>query len=89
MKQKLVTHLPQHISKSITENLQTITFSIFNLERTIVGIIEQTENYIYLYEYRGKQTGTEFYISFSKESISYKLINVQDYNAAQLSYVTS
>jgi hypothetical protein len=74
LSQKQTSSLPQHISKSITENLETITFSIYGVEHTIIGIVEEIENYIYLYEYRGKQTGTEFYISFSKQSISYKFI---------------
>jgi hypothetical protein len=33
---------------------------------------------IFLYEYRGEYIGIEFFISFSKESISYKLIKVED-----------
>ncbi len=80
LKQKQQYSLPQHISRSVSDNLQTITFSIYGMERTIVGIMTEVENYIYLYEYRGKQTGTEFFISFSKNSISYKLINVQNLN---------
>jgi len=38
----------------------------------------EKNNRIYLYEYRGKYIGNEFFISFSKESISYKLIKVEE-----------
>jgi hypothetical protein len=69
---------PQHISRSSTDALQAIIYSIAGVEHTIVGIMEEVDNYIYLYEYRGKQTGTEFFISFSKNSTSYKLIEVQE-----------
>lgn len=84
MKQKQQYSLPQHISKSVTDHLQNITFSIYGVERSIIGIMTEVENYIYLYEYRGKQTGTEFFISFSKNSISYKLINVQEITEADV-----
>lgn len=85
----MTAHLPQHISKSIADELEVITFTVQNIERTIIGIKEEKENYIYLYEYRGKQTGTEFYISFSKESTSYKLINVQAYTPLESQYIIS
>lgn len=70
--------LHQHTSRGVTDHLQTITYSVAGVENTITGIMEEVDNYIYLYEYRGKQTGTEFFISFSKDSSSYKLIDVQE-----------
>jgi hypothetical protein len=70
--------LHQHTSRGVTDHLQAITYSVAGVEHTITGIMEEVDNYIYLYEYRGKQTGTEFFISFSKDSSSYKLIDVQD-----------
>jgi hypothetical protein len=44
----------------------------------IVGIVEEKDNLIYLYEYRGKYVGIEFFISFSKQSTSYKLLTVSE-----------
>lgn len=40
--------------------------------------MEEKEGQIYLFEYRGLYVGTEFFISFSKQSISYKLIEVNE-----------
>lgn len=42
--------------------------------------MEEREDLIYLYEYRGKYIGIEFFISFSKNSISYKLLKVDQMN---------
>jgi hypothetical protein len=81
LKQKQQYNLPQHISRFNAEQLQTIIFSTQGVEHTIIGIMTEVENYVYLYEYRGKQIGTEFFISFSKNSISYKLIDVKEMNA--------
>ncbi len=55
-----------------------ITYSFKEKEQTIIGMIEEKENQIYLYEYRGKYVGFEFFISFSKESTSYRLIKVNE-----------
>ena len=55
-----------------------ITYSFNNEEKTITGIMMEKEGLIYLYEYRGQYIGIEFFISFSKESISYKLIKVDE-----------
>ena len=55
-----------------------ITYSFNEQEQTIVGIMEEREGLIFLYEYRGKYIGIEFFISFSKQSISYKLLKVDD-----------
>jgi hypothetical protein len=57
---------------------QKITYSFNDMERTITGIMQEKEDYIYLYEYRGQFIGIEFFISFSKKSISYKLIKVDE-----------
>jgi hypothetical protein len=54
------------------------TYSFNNIERTVTGLVQERENHIYLYEYRGKYIGTEFFISFSKESVSYKLIKTEE-----------
>ena len=40
--------------------------------------MQEKEDFIYLYEYRGQYIGIEFFISFSKKSISYKLIKVDE-----------
>lgn len=48
------------------------------MEKTIIGQVEEEGNYIFLYEYRGRYIGTEFLISFSKDSVSYTLINIDE-----------
>lgn len=78
MKNKAMYSLHQHTSRAVTDNLQAITYTVAGAEHVITGIMEEVDNYIYLYEYRGKQIGTEFFISFSKNSTSYKLLDVQD-----------
>jgi hypothetical protein len=55
-----------------------ITYSFNEVERTITGVMLEKNDLIFLYEYRGEYIGTEFFISFSKESISYKLIKVEE-----------
>ena len=57
---------------------QLITYSFNDSERTITGIMLEKKDLIFLYEYRGEYIGTEFFISFSKQSISYKLIKVEE-----------
>jgi hypothetical protein len=57
---------------------QLITYSFNEQEQTIIGHMEEREGLIYLYEYRGKYIGIEFFISFSKESLSYKLLKVDE-----------
>ena len=57
---------------------QLITYSFNEQEQTIIGFIEEREGLIYLYEYRGKYIGIEFFISFSKQSLSYKLLKVDE-----------
>ena len=67
-----------HKEKSFPDQKQLITYSFNEKEQTIIGIMEEKEDLIYLYEYRGKYVGIEFFISFSKESVSYKLIGVNE-----------
>jgi len=55
-----------------------ITYSFNETERTITGVMLEKNDLIFLYEYRGAYIGTEFFISFSKQSISYKLIKVEE-----------
>jgi hypothetical protein len=62
----------------LPDQQQLITYSFNEKEQTITGIIEEREGLIFLYEYRGKYIGTEFFISFSKNSASYKLIKVNE-----------
>lgn len=62
----------------LSDQKQLITYSFNEKEQTITGVIEEREGLIFLYEYRGKYVGTEFFISFSKNSSSYKLIKVNE-----------
>ncbi len=78
MKQNNFEYLVKHKSKSFSDTKQRITYSFNNVESTIVGAIEEDGNIICLYEYRGKYIGTEFLISFAKDSVSYKLINIDE-----------
>ena len=57
---------------------QLITYSFNEAERTIIGVMLERKDLIFLYEYRGEFVGIEFFISFSKESLSYKLIKVEE-----------
>jgi hypothetical protein len=66
--------------KSFSDQTQMITYSFNEKEHTIVGAIEEIGDLIYLYEFRGNYIGIEFFISFSKKSISYKLIKVDEMN---------
>jgi hypothetical protein len=76
MERKHIDYYTKHENRSFSDQKQLITYSFNDDERTIVGAMEEKDNLIYLYEYRGKLVGTEFFISFSKKSISYKLIKV-------------
>lgn len=60
---------------------QLITYSFNDYEKTITGIMMEKKDLIFLYEYRGEYIGVEFFISFSKESVSYKLIKVEEITA--------
>ena len=68
----------RHEKRSFPDHKQLITYSFNEKEQTITGIIEEREGLIFLYEYRGKYVGIEFFISFSKNSSSYKLIKVNE-----------
>jgi hypothetical protein len=68
----------KHEKRSFPDQRQLITYSFNEKEQTITGIIEEREGLIFLYEYRGKYIGIEFFISFSKNSSSYKLIQVNE-----------
>ena len=78
LKQQNFEYITKHKSKSLNDVTQRITYSFNNLESTIIGQVEEDGNNICLYEYRGKYIGTEFLISFSKNSVSYKLLNVEE-----------
>jgi hypothetical protein len=78
LKQSNFDYLAKHKSKSFDDAKQRITYSFNDVESTIIGQMEEEGNNISLYEYRGKYIGTEFLISFSKNSISYKLLNVDE-----------
>jgi hypothetical protein len=78
LKQHNFEYLIKHKSKSFSDAKQRITYSFNNVENTIIGQVEEDGNLICLYEYRGKYIGTEFLISFSKNSVSYKLLTVEE-----------
>ena len=67
--------------KTLPDQKQLISYSFNEKEQTIIGIVEEKGDLIYLYEYRGKYIGLEFFISFSKSSVSYKLIEVNEMQA--------
>ena len=81
MERKHIDYYTKHEGRSYSDQKQLITYSFNDHERTIVGAMEEKDNLIFLYEYRGKYIGTEFFISFSKKSISYKLIKVTETTA--------
>ena len=62
----------------LPDQKQLITYSFNEKESTITGLMLEKKGLIFLYEYRGEYIGVEFFISFSKESISYKLIKVEE-----------
>jgi hypothetical protein len=78
MQKNLLNYYTSHAEKIFPDQKQLITYSFNDVERTIIGIMEEKEGLIYLYEYRGKYIGFEFFISFSKKSISYTLIEVKE-----------
>jgi hypothetical protein len=81
METKYFNNYSSNEEKLFPEKKQLITYSFNDKEETIIGIMEEREDLIYLYEYRGEFVGIEFFISFSKESISYKLIKVNEMNS--------
>jgi len=78
MHKNYLNYYTSHEEKIFPDQKQVITYSFNEVERTIIGIMEEKDDLIYLYEYRGKYIGLEFFISFSKKSISYTLIQVKD-----------
>ena len=75
---KYFNYYTSHQRKTFPDQKQVITYSFNEKEQTIIGIMEEKEDLVFLYEYRGKYVGIEFFISFSKESTSYKLIKVNE-----------
>ena len=78
MNSKQVDYYSKLKARLFSDQKQKITYSFNEMERTITGIMQEKEDLIYLYEYRGQYIGIEFFISFSKKSISYKLIKVDE-----------
>jgi len=78
MDKKSFNYYSNHHTKSFPEQKQLITYTFNDIQMAIVGIVEEKDNLIYLYEYRGKYVGIEFFISFSKQSTSYKLLTVSE-----------
>jgi hypothetical protein len=78
MERKHVDYYARHENRSFSDQKQVITYSFHDHEKTIIGAMQEKGNLIFLYEYRGTLIGTEFFISFSKTSISYKLIRVDE-----------
>lgn len=78
LKQGNFEYINKHKSRSSADPKQRITYSFHNKEHTIIGQVEEEGNLICIYEYRGKYIGTEFLISFSKNSVSYRLISVDE-----------
>jgi len=52
--------------KSFPDQKQLITYSFNEEEQTIIGIMEEKDNVIYLYEYRGKLIGNDFLPLFQR-----------------------
>lgn len=76
MDRKHFDYYAKHEDRSFADRKQLITYSFNDQEKKITGAMIEKDNLIFLYEYRGEFIGTEFFISFSKDSISYKLIQV-------------
>jgi len=78
LKQGNFDFLSRHKAKTFPDTPRRITYSYNNVENTIIGHIEEEGDLIWLYEYRGQYFGTEFLISFSRNSASYKLIGADE-----------
>ncbi|MBL7739274.1 MAG: hypothetical protein JNK14_08635 [Chitinophagaceae bacterium] len=76
MERKHLYSYTKHTYRPFSDQRQLITFTFNDIERTIIGTMEEKGDLIFLYEFRGNYIGTEFFISFSKKSSSYKLIKV-------------
>src|SRR5258705_8438106 len=69
MNSKQVDYYSKLKTSLFSDQRQKITYSFNEVERTILGIMREKEDFIYLYEYRGQYIGVEFFISFSKKSV--------------------
>lgn len=78
MHSKDFNYYSEYETKSFPDQKQLITYSFNEKEATIIGVMLEKKDLIFLYEYRGDYVGNEFFISFSKESVSYKLIKVEE-----------
>jgi len=78
MHSKAFNYYATYETEVLPDKKQLIKYSFNDIETSITGVLLEKNNRIYLYEYRGKYIGNEFFISFSKESISYKLIKVEE-----------
>ena len=78
MDRKHFDYYAKHENRSFSDQKQVIIYSFNDDEKKIIGAMIEKENLIFLYEYRGKYVGTEFFISFSKNSFSYKLIKIDE-----------
>ena len=78
MDSKHLDYYANYGNRSFSDQKQVITYSFNDTEKTIIGAMQEKGDLIFLYEYRGKYIGTEFFISFSKDSTSYKLIKVDE-----------
>jgi len=78
MRDKRFEYYSKFETITFPDHKQLITYSFNEKESTITGIMMEKQGLIFLYEYRGEYIGTEFFISFSKESLSYKLIKVEE-----------
>ena len=78
MRNKNSSYYSDYEPRIFPDQKQLITYSYNETESTITGIMLEKKDLIFLYEYRGEYVGIEFFISFSKESISYKLIKVEE-----------
>jgi len=67
----------QYEPRVLPDHKQLITYSFNEVVFTITGTMLERGDLIYLYEFRA-YIGNEFFISFSKKSISYKIIKIED-----------
>jgi hypothetical protein len=78
MNRKHYNYYQTHESRVHSGQNNMITYTFNKVERTIFGLMEERNNLIFLYEYRGNYIGTEFLISFSADSCSYKLVSISE-----------
>jgi hypothetical protein len=75
---KYFNYYSEQEPKIFPQKKQLITYSFNEKENSITGLVLEKKDLIFLYEYRGEYIGNEFFISFSKESIYYKLIKIEE-----------